>query len=111
MAIRQRVDKSFELQGPVTFIKSDKDKNGNPYVLLTVAGIGFFLPRELHSEVNYLEEGQIVKVLGEYAGQSVRNGQRQPNLEVYEILAGSALMSPPAIPQVHTNGVSKGQPA
>lgn len=114
MAVRQRVDKSFSITGPVSFIKSDRDKNGRPYVLLTVAGVGFFLPEEFHSEANHYEEGMRLTVRGEVGGTTVRNGQRQAVFDIYEILPGDGIVAPPT---VHANGngaiprIDKGQPA
>lgn len=114
MAQRQKVDKSFSLTGPVSFMKSDRDKNGRPYVLLTVAGIGFFLPDEFHSEAVHYEEGMRLTIRGEVAGQTVRNGQRQAVFEIYEIVPGDGVVP---IPTVHANGngtiprLDKAQPA
>src|SRR4051794_6292202 len=108
MAVRERVSKEFELTGPVTFARADNDKNGQPYFILAGCGVWFFLPGVLQAEAKFLEEGQRVTIKGDYAGQTVRNGNRQAVHEVYEIIP---LGEMPKTGVVYTNGVSKGQPA
>jgi hypothetical protein len=111
MAAIARKDKTFSITGSVDFSKPGHDKNGNPYFLLTVAGVTFFLPAELHTEAKYLEDGQRVTIKGETAGQTVRNGQRQSVLEVYEIIPGGELDRVPSAVSHGINGLSKAQPA
>lgn len=116
MASIEKVNKSFALTGRVGFQKEDKDKNGNPYYLLTVAGVGFFLPQGLWQEARFLEENQRVTVKGEEAGTTVRNGQRQAVLEVYELIPGGEVEIG-RVPTATSHGIngngtlSKAQPA
>lgn len=83
--VRQRVSKEFELRGTVTTKRAGRDKNGSHYVLLAVSGFTFFLPEEFHGESNLIHEGDYILVKGEYAGDTVRNGNRQPTFEIYEL--------------------------
>jgi len=117
MAKVSRKSKDFELRGYVQRVMTGKTKNNEPFVGLSVSGFFFFLPDELHAESNLLEEGQAIIVRGEYAGDGFRNGARQPNFDIYEIVPDGGDPLAAQGPTVHANGhvdiprLSKAQPA
>lgn len=114
MAPRTLASNEFSIEGKVTRLKHGINKSGEPYCQFDVAGISWWLPKELWAEADRFDVGNRVVVKGEHMGSV----NYKPILEITEILLSPSdpinLGNIPTGVGAGTNGNgvhSKGQPA